>query len=96
MKRALLLMVPVFFVAAGCANPVKIVPPLTEADKQTLTCTEIGKESDRLNILLNQFRHGNQPLFGHDPARAQQAEQAAQLRLNQIRELSVQKLCAFG
>ncbi|MBK1780386.1 hypothetical protein JHL22_04075 [Advenella sp. WQ 585] len=96
MKIALLLMVPALLVAAGCANQVKIVPPLTEADKQTLTCTEIGKESDRLNILLNQFRHGNKPLFGHDPSLIQQGEQAAQLRLNQIRELSVQKLCAFG
>ena len=96
MKLALLLTVPVLFVAAGCANPVKIVPALTEDEKQTLTCKEIGRESDRLNILLNQLRHGNEPLFGNDPAQSQQAEQAAQWGLNQIRELSVQKLCGFG
>ena len=96
MKLALLLTVPVLFVVAGCANSVKIVSPLTETEKQTLTCKEIGRESDRLNILLNQSRHGNKPLFGNDPAQLQQAEQAAQLRLNQIRELSVQKLCVFG
>ncbi|MFV9474552.1 hypothetical protein ACM5Q9_09030 [Advenella sp. RU8] len=96
MKLALLLTVPVFFIVAGCANPVKIVTPLTEAEKQTLTCKEIGRESDRLNILLSQLRHGNEPLFGNDPARVQEGEQAAQLRLNQIRELSVQKLCVFG
>lgn len=96
MKPALLLTVPVLLVAAGCANPVKIVPPLSETEKQTLTCKEIGRESDRLNILLNQFRHGNEPLFGNNPALIQQGEQAAQLRLNQIRELSVQKLCVFG
>ncbi|GAA4413565.1 hypothetical protein GCM10011450_23860 [Advenella faeciporci] len=96
MKLALLLTVPVLFVVSGCAHPVNVVPALDEAEKQTLTCKDIGRESDRLNILLNQLRHGNEPLFGNDPARVQEAEQAAQMRLNQIRELSVQKLCVFG
>lgn len=96
MKRALLLLLPALLVVQGCARPVTIVAPLSDTEKQTLSCKQIGRESDRLNILLNQLRHGNDALISNDAAKTRQGIQAAELRLQQIRELSVQKLCVFG
>lgn len=83
-------------VLSACAHD-PIVEPMTAAEFETLTCRDLWKESERLHRIIANARHGGDPLLG-GPSQERKAAvlQAAEHRLSQVREASVQKMCTYG
>ncbi|MGX9934859.1 hypothetical protein ACVFVO_05705 [Advenella kashmirensis] len=94
MRKTLLLLAGSCSLLAACAAP-PVVAPLTESQLQSMSCRQIGRESDKLNLRVDQLR-GHDALFGPDESQKQAAISAAQFRLQQLRTQSVKKLCTFG
>lgn len=94
MRKLLFMIVGTGALLAACAKP-PIAPPLTDSQLQALSCKQIGKDTDKLNLRVNQLR-GNEALFGPDERDKQAAISAAEFRLQQLRTQSVRKLCVFG
>ena len=94
MRKPLLLLVGACTLLAACAAP-PVVAPLSEAQLQDMSCRQIGRESDKLNLQVDQLR-GNDAMFGPDEAQKRDAISAAEFRLQQLRTQSVRKLCTFG
>lgn len=88
-------MLPVFaaFALSACVQQ-PIYPPMTEAEMSTVTCRDLWKESEKLNRVINNVR----AKYQHNAPSGRDAEvrDAAQTRLNQVSELSVQNMCTFG
>lgn len=71
-----------------------IYPPMTESEMNSVTCRDLWKESEKLIRVINNVRHDHK--FGVPEGRDAEVLEAAQTRLNQVRELSVQKMCTYG
>ncbi|NLA50562.1 MAG: hypothetical protein GX860_00265 [Alcaligenaceae bacterium] len=71
-----------------------IYEPMTEAEMSSYTCRDIWKESERLTRVINNVRADN--LKSAPEGRDAQVMDAAQHRLDQVQELSVQKMCTYG
>ncbi len=81
-------------VLTACAK-LPVVEPLSDAQLQSMSCKQIGRETDRLNLMVNQVR-GNDALFGPEEQEKRASISAAESRLQQLRAQSVRKLCVFG
>lgn len=92
MKRVL----PLVVVALGLTACVQlpIVEPLTPTEEATITCRELWKESERLTRIINNVRAESR--LGLPEGRNIEVMEAAQKRLEQVRELSVQNMCTYG
>lgn len=81
--------------ALSACVQLPIYPPMSEAEMSSMTCRDIWKESEKLNRVIGNARadypHGSVPT-GRDA----EVLEAAQTRLNQVRELSVQNMCTYG
>lgn len=71
-----------------------IYPPMSEAEMAAVTCRDLWKESEKLNRVINNVRYKHR--FGAPEGRDAEVMEAAQTRLNQVREMSVQKMCTYG
>lgn len=94
MRKTLLLLTGACSLLVACAVP-PVVEPLTESQLNAMSCKQIGRESDKLNLLVDQLR-GNDALFGPEESQKQASISAAERRLQQLRTQSVRKLCTFG
>ncbi|MGO1767884.1 hypothetical protein CAP48_07260 [Advenella sp. S44] len=94
MRKPLLLLVGACTLLAACAAP-PVVAPLSDAQLEAMSCRQIGRESDKLNLQVDQLR-GNNAVFGPPEDQKRAAITAAQHRLQQLRTQSVKKLCTFG
>lgn len=94
MRKNLFLLAGCAMLLVACVKP-PVAAPLSEAQLQSMSCKQIGRETDKLNLRVNQLR-GNDSLFGPDERDAQAAISAAEFRLQQLRTQSVRKLCVFG
>ncbi len=94
MKKALFMLIGAGALLSACVKP-PVAAPLTEAQLQSMSCKQIGRETDKLNLRVNQLR-GNSAIFGPDERDTQAAISAAEFRLQQLRTQSVKKLCVFG
>ncbi|OFS83785.1 hypothetical protein HMPREF3144_08160 [Oligella sp. HMSC05A10] len=92
MKKVLFIALGITTLSACVQAP--IYPPMTESEMVAATCRDLWKDSERLNREINNIRYKYQA----DVPTGRDAEvlDAAQTRLNQVRELSVQKMCTFG
>ena len=94
MRKNLLLLAGTCSLLAACAVP-PVVAPLSDSQLEAMSCKQIGRESDKLNLMVDQLR-GSDALFGPDESQKQSSISAAQFRLQQLRTQSVKKLCTFG
>lgn len=94
MRKAFFLLAGTAVLLAACVKP-PVAAPLTEAQLEAMSCKQIGRETDKLNLRINQLR-GHDALFGPDERDKQAAISAAEFRLQQLRTQSVRKLCVFG
>ncbi len=94
MRKVLFLLAGTGLLLAACVKP-PVAPPLTEAQLEAMSCKQIGRDTDNLNLRVNQLR-GHDALFGPDERDKQAAISAAEFRLQQLRTQSVKKLCVFG
>ncbi|WP_432786729.1 hypothetical protein AAEX37_00782 [Oligella sp. MSHR50489EDL] len=92
MKKVILTALSVLALSACVQAP--IYPPMTEAEMATASCRDLWKESEKLTREINNVRYKHK--FDAPSGRDAEVLDAAQTRLNQVRELSVQKMCTFG
>lgn len=71
-----------------------IYEPMTEAEMSSYSCRDIWKESERVNRVIYNVR----AKYQHETPIGRDAEvlDAAQTRLDQVQELSVQNMCTYG
>ncbi|NLJ51005.1 MAG: hypothetical protein GX342_02500 [Alcaligenaceae bacterium] len=81
-------------VSLSACVQLPIYEPMTEAEMSTVTCRELWKDSERLTRVINNVR--SESRLGVPEGRNIEVMEAAQTRLNQVRELSVQNMCTYG
>ena len=92
MKKVIFAVLAAASVSACVQLP--IYEPMTEAEMSSYSCRDIWKESERVNLVINNVRAKYQ--FEAPTGRDAEVMGAAQTRLDQIQELSVQKMCTYG
>lgn len=92
MKKVIFSALTVLSLSACVQAP--IYPPMTEAEMDAVTCRDLWKESEKLNRVINNVRYKHK--LGVPEGRDAEVMEAAQTRLNQVREMSVQKMCTYG
>ncbi|NLA88523.1 MAG: hypothetical protein GX844_01540 [Alcaligenaceae bacterium] len=92
MKKIVFLALAAMSLSACVQAP--IYPPMTETEMNTVTCRQLWKESEKLNRVINNVRYDHQ--FSTPQGRDLEVLEAAQKRLEQVREASVQKMCTYG
>ena len=89
------LVLPFVLLLSACATE-PVVSTLSNEDLEAMTCRQIMKEVERLELQVNRIQHGDKLFIGVEEANHEQALQAAKSRLQQVREESARKMCTFG
>ena len=92
MKKIVFSAMAVLSLSACVQKP--IYQPMTEAEVSAVSCRDLWKDSERLTRVINNVR--SEYPHGVPAGRDVEVLDAAQARLNQVRELSVQNMCTYG
>lgn len=92
MKKVVFAALAMLSLSACVQKP--IYPPMTDAEMSTVNCRALWKDSERLTRVINNVR-AEHP-HGVPTGRDAEVMDAAQTRLDQVRELSVQNMCTYG
>lgn len=92
MKKVVFL--PLVALTLSACVQLPVYPPMTEAEMSEVNCRALWKDAERLNRIIYNVR----AKYPHSTPAGRDAEvmDAAQTRLNQVQELSVQNMCTYG